>query len=58
MRIIPVITIKKCIQNRIWKCGSDPKQERLRGKGKYDNADLTLSRAEKKPIFGTFFKMR
>jgi hypothetical protein len=40
MRIIPVITIKKCIQNRILKYGSDPKQERRRGKGNDDNADL------------------
>jgi hypothetical protein len=40
MRIIPVITIKKCIQNRILKCGSDPKQEWRRGKGNDDNADL------------------
>jgi hypothetical protein len=40
MRIIPVITIKKCIQNRILKCGSDPKQVRRRGKGNDDNADL------------------
>jgi hypothetical protein len=47
---------KKCIQNRIWKCGSDPKQERRRGKGKYDNADLTLSRAEKNPYSGRFSK--
>jgi hypothetical protein len=40
MRIIPVITIKKCIRNRILKCGSDPKQERRRGKGNDVNADL------------------
>jgi hypothetical protein len=43
MIIIPVITIKKCIQNRILKCGSDPnKQERRRGgKGNdVNNADL------------------
>jgi hypothetical protein len=40
MRIIPVITIKKCIRNRILKCGSDPKQERHRGKGNDVNADL------------------
>jgi hypothetical protein len=40
MRIIPVITIKKCIRNRILKNGSDPKQERRRGKGNEDNADL------------------
>jgi hypothetical protein len=40
MRIIPVITIKKRIRNRILKCGSDPKQERRRGKGNEDNADL------------------
>jgi hypothetical protein len=40
MRIIPVITIKKCIRNRISKCGSDPKQERRRGKGNDINADL------------------
>jgi hypothetical protein len=35
-----VITIKKCIRNRILKCGSDPKQERRRGKGNDVNADL------------------
>jgi hypothetical protein len=40
MKIIPVITIKKCIRNRILKCGSDPKQVRRRGKGNDDNADL------------------
>jgi hypothetical protein len=40
MRIIPVVTIKKHIRNRILKCGSDPKQERRRGKGSEDNADL------------------
>jgi hypothetical protein len=40
MRIIPVITIKKCIRNRILKSGSDPKQERRRGKENEDNADL------------------
>jgi hypothetical protein len=40
MKIIPVITIKKCIRNRILKCGSDLKQERRRCKGNENNADL------------------
>jgi hypothetical protein len=40
MRIVPVIAIRKSILNRISKCASDPKQERRRGKGNDDNADL------------------
>ena len=40
MRIVPVIAIRKRVRNRILKCAPDSKQERRRGKGNDDNAEL------------------
>ena len=40
MRIVPVIAIRKRVRNRILKCAPDSKQERRRGKGNDDKAEL------------------